>query len=300
MTDIEKLHQRFCDYSLVFKGNTPRSIRWLKDIFQYFLRFANIETPGQITREMIESWIFEGKIQKKWSAQTIKNRLQALSLFVDWLIKEEYLKENPIKKIPRPKIPQRIPRHLNKEEATQLLDWVRNFPYGYKFERTRAVAVIAGFIFTGIRLEELKNLRMEDIDLASRTLFVKSGKGEKDRIIPLNPRLVEILEEYLQDRKRLRKTCPYFFTAMRQDTKMGDSVIKRLIQRLRKKSGIHFYPHLLRHTFATLMLEGGCNLYALSKMMGHSDIKTTTIYLSATTNHLQEQIGKHPLNDVVF
>ena len=75
-------------------------------------------------------------------------------------------------------------------------------------------------------------------------------------------------------------------------------MIKRLVEKLREKSGIYFYPHMLRHTFATLMLEGGCDLFALSKMMGHSDIKTTTIYLSATTAHLQEQIKKHPLDCV--
>ncbi len=73
---------------------------------------------------------------------------------------------------------------------------------------------------------------------------------------------------------------------------LGHTVVKKI----RQKSGIHFYPHLLRHTFATLMLEGGCNIYALSKMLGHSDIKTTTIYLAATTAHLQEQIRKHPLD----
>jgi len=77
---------------------------------------------------------------------------------------------------------------------------------------------------------------------------------------------------------------------------MGKSVIGRLVQRLREKSGIYFFPHMLRHTFAVLMLEGGCNLYALSKMMGHTDIKTTTIYLSATTAYLQEQINMHSLS----
>ncbi len=96
----------------------------------------------------------------------------------------------------------------------------------------------------------------------------------------------------------MKRECPYFFTAMREDKKMGDKVIPRLVIKLREKSKIYFYPHMLRHTFAVLMLEGGCDLFSLSKMMGHSDIKTTTIYLSTTTAHLQEQIKKHPLDFV--
>ncbi len=151
------------------------------------------------------------------------------------------------------------------------------FPLWHKFERTRGAAILATFIFTGIRKEELRNLKLHEVDIPSRTLFVKSGKGDKGR-------------------QRLKKACPYFFTAMREDRMMGDLVIKRLIIKLREKSKIYFYAHLLRHTFATLMLEGGCDLFSLSKMLGHSDIKTTTIYLSATTAHLQLQVEKHPLN----
>ena len=124
---------------------------------------------------------------------------------------------------------------------------------------------------------------------------MKSGKGDKDRIIPLNETLIDILKAYLEERSRLNKKCEYFFTTMREDNRMGDLVIKRLIVKIKEKSGIPFYAHLLRHTFATLMLEGGCDLFSLSKMLGHSDIKTTTIYLAATAAHLQGQIEKHPL-----
>ncbi len=294
MSEIEILHQRFCDYSLALKGNTQRTVRWFKEVFRYFINFSHIECPQQITQQTIESWIFEGKIQKNWEAKTIKNRLQALKSFGDWLVKNNYLTENPLRKISSPSIPKKIPQHLTQEQATEVLDWVKNFPFDYKFERTRAIAIIATFIYTGIRLQELKNLKLQDVDLKARMLFVNAGKGKKDRFVPLHPRLIEILEQYLADRQRLKKTCPYFFAAMRADARMGEAVIKRLVERVRKKSGIHFYPHLLRHTFAVLMLESGSNLFTLSQMMGHSDIKTTTIYLSATKSHLQEQIGKFP------
>lgn len=296
MSEIQNLHDRFCQYSEAFKGNTKASIKWLKGEFKSFLKFSNVQSIKEVNRIVIEDWILKGKIEHNWSAKTIKSRLQAVSLFLDWCVREKLVEENFVKDIPKPKIPSRIPKNLTKEEALRLLDWARNYPYDYKFERTRAVAIIATFIYTGIRKEELRHLRVQDIDLENKSLFVFNGKGDKDRIIPLHDNLMIIYENYLKDRKRLKKCCPYFFTAMRQDSKMGDLVIRRLFKKLREKSKIEFYPHLLRHTFATLMLDGGCNLYALSRMLGHSDIKTTTIYLSASKAHLQEQIGKHPLS----
>jgi site-specific recombinase XerD len=78
---------------------------------------------------------------------------------------------------------------------------------------------------------------------------------------------------------------------------LTETGIKRLVEAIREASGIKFTIHKLRHTFATLMLEGGCDIFSLSKMMGHSDIKTTTIYLAASAEHLRAQMIKHPLND---
>ncbi len=295
MSQLQKLHHRFCQHSLVFKGNSPRTIDWFKYDFRWFLEFAKIKRLEQLTKQNIQDWILNGKLEKEWSAKTIRLRLQSMSLFLDWCVQENYIKENPCSKIPKPRLPKSIPKHLSADQAQLLLDWVSNYSFNYKFEKSRAQAIIATFIYTGIRKAELMSLKVNDVDFESKSLIVRQGKCSKDRIIPMHESLIESLQRYLKDRARLGKCCPYFFTAMRQDSKMGDSVIKRLVEKIRKKSGIQFYPHLLRHTFATLMLEGGCNLFALSQMMGHSDIKTTTIYLSATKSHLQEQITKHPL-----
>lgn len=298
MLEIEKLHLRFCDYSETLKGNSPRSIEWFKRALKRYLDYNKISSVEEVTQQDIEDWLLYGRTKYKWSSKTIRNYIQSLSSFFDWCIKKEYLKTNPTKKIPRPKLPKQIPQHLPKEQAELLLHWTRSISYTYEFEKFRSPAIIATFIFTGIRVEELRSLKVNDVDLEHQTLFVKNGKGAKDRIVPLNTAIIEILEMYLKHRKLCKKSCPYFFTSIRSDTQMGEQVIDHLVEKIRKKSGIYFYPHMLRHTFAVLMLEGGCDLFALSKMMGHSDIKTTTIYLSATTSHLQEQIKKHPLDSI--
>jgi len=149
MNKLHEIYQRFCDFSLAFKGNSPQTIRWYKQTFKSFDKHTGCNTVEDIQLKKIESWIFDGKINRKWSAKTIRNRLQVMSLFCDWLVDRKYIDTNLVKDIPRPRIPKRIPKHLSKEEAMQLLDWTKNFPYCYKFERTRGTAIIAGFLYTG-------------------------------------------------------------------------------------------------------------------------------------------------------
>jgi len=175
---------------------------------------------------------------------------------------------------------------------------VHNYPYGYTFLRCRNHAIFSTFIFAGLRKQELLTLKFTDIDIENLTIFVRQGKGKKDRIIPMTYTLAQSLKRYLEYRKKLNKTCPEFFTSLNRNQGFTDTGLKRLVEQIRKASGVTFTVHKLRHTFATLMLEGGCDIYSLSKMMGHSDIKTTTIYLYASAEHLRSQMTKHPLNEL--
>lgn len=196
-----------------------------------------------------------------------------------------------------PKLPQSLPKKLSRQEANRILEVVANYPYKYRFLRYRNLAIFQTLLFAGLRRSEVLALRMTDVDLENSTLFVRRGKGAKDRVIPLCPTLVCGLERYLVERVRLSKTCPEFFTSLNRDCGFTVSGLKRVVAQIQEASGVSFHVHKLRHTFATLMLEGGCDIFSLSKMMGHADIKTTTVYLSATAEHLRGQIAKHPLSE---
>lgn len=265
---------------------------------RYFLRDTGVETLAQIDRNLIEKYILRGKLDRNWSAKTIRTRISSIRLFLDWCVRQELVDQNPAKEIDLPKLPKSLPRHLTKDQALTLLEWTRNYRYSYKFERVRAVAIISLFMFTGVRLQELLNLKIEDARMEERNLLVRSGKGNKDRMIPMGHDLIMALSDYLKDRDRLKRFNPSLFLSLSGDRPMQYQSVKRLVEKLRRRSGIHFTPHMLRHTFATLMLEGGSDIFAISKMLGHSDIKTTTIYLSATTAHLQAEVEKHPLSSI--
>lgn len=205
---------------------------------------------------------------------------------------------NPMENIELPKLEKRIPSKLTKQVTLKLLEVVYNYPYPYRFLRYRNHALFSMFVFAGLRKNELLHLKLTDVDIENLSIFVRQGKGNKDRIVPMSNTLAHILKRYLQERKRLNKTCPEFFASLNRNQGFTDDGLKHVVDDLKKASGISFTIHKLRHTFATLMLEGGCDIYSLSRMMGHSDIKTTTIYLSASVEHLRSQMTKHPLNEL--
>ncbi|ETB64111.1 MAG: hypothetical protein O210_OD1C00001G0594 [Parcubacteria bacterium RAAC4_OD1_1] len=253
---------------------------------------------SQVNENNVRELFYIGRTERKWSANTFIVYHKTLLVFFRWCVKQGYLTKNPIEDIEKPKLENKLPFKLNKQTALRLLEIVYNYPYDSKFLRYRNHAIFSTFIFTGLRKKELLNLKFTDVDLENFTIFVKQGKGNKDRIVPMSYTLAQTLKRYVEERKRFNKTCPEFFASSRENMGFTDNGLKKLVEQMREKSKIKFTVHKLRHTFATLMLEGGCDIYSLSRMMGHSDIKTTTIYLSASAEHLRGQITKHPLNDI--
>jgi site-specific recombinase XerD len=159
--------------------------------------------------------------------------------------------------------------------------------------------MFATFLFAGLRKKELINLKLTDVDLENLSIFINQGKGSKDRIVPMSYTLAQSLKRYLEERKRLNKTCPELFCSLNRNMGFTDNGLKHLMANIRKTFKTKFTIHKLRHTFATLMLEGGCDIFSLSKMMGHDNIKTTTLYLASSPEHLRNQMTKHPLNDLI-
>ncbi len=293
---IQILSQKFCDYSLYIKGLTPRTILRYKQVIKYFSKFANITEIEEVTQENTRNMFYYGRTNLNWSSATFIAYHKSLLVFFRWCVKEGEMSSNPMEEIEVPKLEKKLPSKLTKQDASRILEVVDNYPYDNKFLRFRNYAIFATFLMCGIRKKELLNLKLTDVDIENMTIFIRQGKGSKDRIIPINYRLAESLQKYLEVRKKAYKTCPEFFTSYTYDMGFTESGLKRLVEKISTSSGIKFHIHKLRHTFATLMLEGGCDIFSLSKMMGHSDIKTTTIYLAASVHHLRDQILKHPLN----
>ncbi len=291
----------FCDYSVSIRGYSKDTIRRYRFVINSYCKIAGICEIGQVTSENVRAMFYHGRIERKWSVNTFIVYHKTLLVFFRWCMKQEYMKMdiNPVEDIEVPRLERKLPPKLTKQNALQLLEVVFNYPYEYKFLRYRNHAIFSVFIFAGLRKQELLNLKFADVDIENLTIFVRQGKGNKDRIVPISYTLAQSLKRYKDERKRLNKTCPEFFASLNRNLGYTNNGLKKLVVQMSEASGIKFSVHKLRHTFATLMLEGGCDIYSLSKMMGHSDIKTTTIYLSASAEHLRAQMTKHPMNDLL-
>lgn len=296
--EIKNLSKQFCDYSLFIRGYSKDTIKRYRQVISFYSAVAGITEIEQVTNDNVRNLFFYGRTQRKWSPNTFICYHKSLMVFFRWCIQAGHMDHNPITDIEIPKLEKKLPTKLTRQEAFKLLEVVYNYPYKYHFLRYRNQAIFAVFLFAGLRKKELLRLKYTDIDIENLSIFINQGKGSKDRIIPICSKLAECLEKYLLERKRLRKTCSEFFVSLNRNLGFTETGLKRLVASINTASGIKFSIHKLRHTFATLMLEGGCDIYSLSRMMGHSDIKTTTIYLAASAEHLRSQIVKHPLNNI--
>lgn len=294
--NIANLSEAFFAHSRYMLGYSEDTIRRYATTIRLLRRMMGITTIEQSTEEAVHDFFYRGRRERQWSASTFATYRRSLVVFFRWCVRAGYLRTNPVEAIPVPRQPRALPARLTELEARRLLDYAENLPYPYRFLRYRNHAIIATFLHTGLRKNELLRLRVVDVDLDECALFVRHGKGGKDRILPISPQLAGILGSYAAERARLRKTCPEFFTSLNRDLGFTRDGLKRLVADLRVATRRHFTVHQLRHTFATLMIEGGSDIYAVSRMLGHSDIRTTTIYLAATPKHLREQVARHPLN----
>jgi site-specific recombinase XerD len=296
--NLQIIAAEFYDYSRFFKGYSKDTIRRYRHAITYYIQISKITSVDEVSSDNLQAFFFYGRTKRNWKANTFIAHHKSLVVFFRWCRDKGYMAENPITKIEIPKLEYRLPPKLTKQETFRLLEVVYNYPYNHPFMRCRNHALFSTFIFAGIRKSELLNLKWTDVDIENSSLRINQGKGAKDRIIPICRTLAISLSRYIEERKKLNKTCPEFFTSLRTNSGITDISLKRFVSKLRTVSNIEFSVHKLRHTFATLMLEGGCDIYSLSRMMGHNDLKTTSIYLYASAAHLQSQISKHPLEGI--
>jgi len=198
-------------------------------------------------------------------------------------------------------VPKALPKALSESEARKLLECAQYLPIpstyqNPAFHKRRDVAILATFLFTGLRRQELLNLQMWDLNFGENILMVRAGKGQKDRLIPLSFELKRLLHAYFEERKKADIESDYVFTTLQKQKRLSVRTLTRMFLRLKEASKIDFSTHKLRHTFATLMAESQCDAFALCDMLGHSDIKTTMVYVKSRSEHKRRQINNHPLN----
>jgi integrase/recombinase XerD len=264
---LEELQRR--NYS---QDTTRHYIRTVED----FARRFNC-TPDRLGPRHIREYQAELFQKRKLSPGTVTNRLSALRFFYTKTLKKAW----SVAETPYPKKQRRIPTILSQEEVARLIDAAR-----IPFHRTLLITLYA----TGLRCAELTRLKVSDIDSQRMVVHVRGGKWGKDRDVMLSPKLLEELRSHW--RRLRRKSSDWLFPSNRWhtgahpiDTKTPRYACQQAAQRAGLKKAVH--PHTLRHCFATHLLEAGADLHTIQILLGHHDLKETTVYLHVSERHLK-------------
>lgn len=270
-----------------FSQNTITAYK--KDLSQfaeYILSEYQLNDIEKANYQMIRSWIVH-LVGKSVSSVTINRKLSTLKSFFRYLLKEAVIIENPMIKIIAPKSNKRLPEFVGKDNMESLFEDV-GFDEGFVGRRDKLI--IEMLYFTGMRLSELINLKDTDIDLHNQQIKVL-GKRNKERIIPFSLVLQNSIESYLKIREKdiIKDEQNSFFFVTEKGKKVYEKLVYRTVNSylgkvstLRKKS-----PHVLRHTFATHMLNNGADLNAIKELLGHANLAATQIYTHNTIDQLK-------------
>ncbi|MEM9079163.1 MAG: tyrosine recombinase XerC [Verrucomicrobiota bacterium] len=218
-----------------------------------------------------------------------------LKIFFRFLISRNHLQHDPAEPLLAPKAPAKLPETLSSQHITQLLD---SIDPSQKLGR-RDLALLELFYSSGLRLSELVNARLEHFDTDEKILRV-TGKGNKTRLVPVGQKAFHAIQTYLQNERpelvKPSKTSSHIFLSIRGGPLSPDRVRQIVQQRAQRANLPHkIYPHLLRHSFATHLLEGGADLRVIQELLGHADISTTQIYTHLDQKHLiQTHKNHHP------
>ncbi|MFQ3574131.1 MAG: site-specific tyrosine recombinase/integron integrase [Thermodesulfovibrionales bacterium] len=288
---------RFIEYMRVEKNSSKHTLRAYRRDLEDFAAFANVK-PQDIEMLDIRGFIAD-KIMSGKSKTTVSRKLATLRSFLNYLYREGYVKTNVARLVRAPKTPKPLPKFLNVDDAFNLVQ----SPDGIGHIPVRDRALLELIYASGLRVSEVENLKVEDINLKEGLVKAK-GKGMKERIVPIGKKAIDTLRSYLVERAILKRKKGDKHSDSLFLNRHGDGITERQIRRIVVKYarliGIEgsIGPHTLRHTFATHLLIGGADLRVIQEMLGHSSLSTTQRYTHLDLGQLLDVYDRaHPLSD---
>lgn len=290
------LTDSFLDYLRYERNYSAETIKsYRKDIFQ-FAEFSE-EAVGELTlldvdAELIREWIVS-LMDKGYTSTSINRKLSALRSYFRFLLRKGEVTVDPLRKITGPKNKKPLPSFLKESEMNKLLD---DTYFGEGFKGCRDHMIIEMFYATGIRLSELIGLDDKDIDF-SASLIKVTGKRNKQRLIPFDEELRKAMVEYVNARNEAVPVRSDAFFIRETGERLYRNIVGNLVKRnlskvvtIKKRS-----PHVLRHTFATTMLNNDAELGAIKELLGHESLATTEVYTHTTFEELKKVYNQaHP------
>ena len=277
------VERRFSKHTIIsYKTDLSQFSKFIKDTYE-------LENIKEVSHLYIRSWVVS-LMENGIDPKSVNRKITALRSFYKFLIKTEVIDKNPMLKIQAPKVSKKLPEFLDEKKMDFLFDNMSNG--GDLYEEVRDFLILDFFYRTGVRLSELIELKINNVNLHNLTITV-TGKRNKVRQIPITIGFKQDLEKYLKLRKdflsSLNLDCHYFFTD-NKGNKMYPVFVYRIVKSNIKmvSTGKKKSPHILRHTFATTMLNNGADINAIKELLGHSNLSATQVYTHNTIEKLKE------------
>lgn len=289
--------QDYCNYLRIERGLSENSITNYRLDVVKLINFLDVKkhkvAPTQISEEIVQQFIYE--IAKEVNARSQSRIISGLRGFFNYLIFEDYRKDNPLDLIESPKIGRKLPDTISTEEIDLLIETVDLS----KAEGERNRAILETLYGCGLRVSELTDLKISDLYFEEG--FIKiTGKGNKQRLVPTSDytkKFINIYKDEVRIHQKINKDDSDILFLNRRGNKLTRAMIFTIIKRLAEKAGIKkkISPHTFRHSFATHLLENGADLRAIQQMLGHESITTTEVYMHVDRKHLREVVEQfHP------
>ena len=268
---------------------------YLSDILQfqqYLALHYEMTTVDLVKKDHLRSWMVTLK-QLPLRERSLQRKMSSIKSFFNYLCRQEVLKQNPAMHIPLPKPPKRLPVFLEAEQTAILVNDVR-FAEGFEGHTERLIIEL--LYQPGIRRQELVQLKEADVEFSRKQLRVL-GKGNKERLVPLDDKLLAEIQDYIQEKRKTLSENGKFLLSLKSGKQIYPQYVYRVVKKylsnittLNKKS-----PHVMRHTFATQLLNNGAELNAIKELLGHSSLAATQVYTHNNIERLKEQYRKaHP------
>ena len=280
---------QFLNYLRYERNSSPQTVQTYEESLREFESYISLRDTGlslqAVDADLIRDWM-ESLMDKGNTASTINKKLSAMRSFYRFSLRRKLVEKDPAHGMVGPKKSKPLPQFLRESEMDQLLDRLE-WDDSYKDVRARTILLL--FYEAGLRRSELTGLNDVDVDFGSRQLKV-TGKRNKQRVIPFGQELTDALRQYLEARRKqfgLRENGALFLSD--KGERMTGSQVYLIVRKyltlvtsLKKRS-----PHVLRHTFATAMLNNGAGLESIKKLLGHESVDTTEIYAHTTFEQLK-------------
>ncbi len=245
-----------------------------------------------ITHFHIRGWLATMKGDKQ-TARTINRKISSLNSYYKYLLRHSYYDKNPVRQLHAQRLPERLPVYLKESESQYLLEEIQ-FDQGFKGATDRLICEL--LYNTGMRRNELLQLKEQDIEWSLHQVRIM-GKGNKERLVPLSPVVLDSIRDYLAEKRKLEIHDDNYLLNLENGNQLYAGYIYRIVNKylgdtttLHKKS-----PHVLRHTFATHLLNNGANIQAIKDLLGHSSLAATQVYTHNNIDKLKEiHRNNHP------